>query len=721
MNQTVDELTNWNLKDYEDYNRKYDADEFMRYSEASKYDLDTMKKWIEIRDDFEYTDDTAGSGWECFGITQRRTKYGTNLIYVNTDKMLWRYKESASEFYGSRPNRFDLDKYIENRRQKKANMSDLSNETDLDQSNYYEIYQLKRDLPNRRDLSFISFDELTGSGEKLDRSNYDLVYTHSFNGETLDDIYRIYNIDHPDDFKGHSLSVSDVVVIHDSGESRAYYVDSAGFVNVPDFLKSIDSSIFDDLIADHYFGKVLAEKNREALINAYKETEGKTPANTIAALIDNIGYERAVKAVAESINATSDDGRISRDVCEWANKQDCASKQDLENYGLYSIVSWLHPAHLNQIGLEMMKKEKEMKKDMKINKTISEHFGNYVDKDAWDTDVDMTVGFVADLRDLDNNSKYDQFLSYLADNIIVIEDNTDSMVCDFSGFFEKHQEELRYLYDKAGWRLEDEFDDDEIHYDFVSSVLPQMISGNANGNAYKLFLDAFSKGVEQEDLLNRAVNRKNNEVINVLGEVFSEYSKHFDPINSEYDEQKLLDADKTYNYLYKLLHSIEMNQGYRIINISKPENGEISYAIGYDKDAPNPYVVWSTFVDRKGERHFSSGHYTNSLYEAVRIQAELSGSKYLKNDMFDTVNMTLLLNRYYDNALAKAVFRSGGVSDFVNNCVNEYRNWDKTLDDDIRDFNTLDSMNEFIEDTDYLNSEFIDEIKGKNKGKGIEL
>lgn len=54
-------------------------------------------------------------------------------------------------------------------------------------------------------------------------------------GETLEDIYRRFNIDHPEDFKGHSLSVSDVVVLHGNGADTAYYVDSIGFQELPGF------------------------------------------------------------------------------------------------------------------------------------------------------------------------------------------------------------------------------------------------------------------------------------------------------------------------------------------------------------------------------------------------------------------------------------------------------------------------------------------------------
>ena len=593
------------------------------------------------------------------------------------------------------------------------------NEIEKDQNNYYEIYQLKKDLPNRRDLSFISYDELLSAGERVDRNNYDLIYTGDYNGESLDEIYQIFNIHHPDDFKGHSLSVSDIVVIHDLGESEAYYVDSAGFKNVPEFFKNHGKTIFDGLVLDHYLRKTLAEKNREKLIDVYKRTTDKTPAETIQTLIEEMGADRAIQAVAEAINATSDDGRLSHEVIEWAKGIDCTSKEDLEEYGLYSVVSWIHPAHLNQIGQEMMKKEKEMNRNMKVEKTLSEYFGDYIDKDAWDTEVDMCVGFVADFRDSDNMDFNDKFLSYLADNIIVTEDGTDSMVCDFSGFFEKHQDELKELYSKAGWNLEDEFDEDEIHYDFVSSVLPNMISGNTNNSTYKLFLETFDSDSKQRNLYDETLNTKNEDVLKVLGEVFSEYSKHFDPMKSKDDEQKLLSADKAFNYIYQLLHNAEVNQGYTIINTLK-SNGDFSYVIGYDKDAPNPYVVWTSFTDKYNNKHYSSGTYVNSLYEATKIQAEKANSVKFKNDLFDMVNMAMCIDKHFDHNISNKIFDTGDVSDTVKYYVEKWRNWDKTLDDDIRDFNTIDSMMEFIDDNDYNIGNDLDDLK-INKEKGHEL
>ena len=76
------------------------------------------------------------------------------------------------------------------------------------------------------------------TGNVVDKANYELIYSAELTpGTSLEDIYTRFNIDHPKDFKGHSLSVSDVVVLHQDGQDTAHYVDSFGYKSVPEFLQ----------------------------------------------------------------------------------------------------------------------------------------------------------------------------------------------------------------------------------------------------------------------------------------------------------------------------------------------------------------------------------------------------------------------------------------------------------------------------------------------------
>ena len=93
----------------------------------------------------------------------------------------------------------------------------------------FSIYQLKRG-DETRDFRFEPYDRLQATGHAVDRANYELIYTAPLTPDTsLEDIYTRFNIDHPADFKGHSLSVSDIVVLHRDGRDAAHYVDSIGY------------------------------------------------------------------------------------------------------------------------------------------------------------------------------------------------------------------------------------------------------------------------------------------------------------------------------------------------------------------------------------------------------------------------------------------------------------------------------------------------------------
>ena len=110
----------------------------------------------------------------------------------------------------------------------------------------YGIYQLARGDATR-DLRFEPYDRLQATGHTVDRANYELIYTAPLTADiTLNSIWEKFNIDHPKDFKGHSLSVSDIVVLHQNGGNTAHYVDSIGFQNVPEFLQEKQPQLIPD-------------------------------------------------------------------------------------------------------------------------------------------------------------------------------------------------------------------------------------------------------------------------------------------------------------------------------------------------------------------------------------------------------------------------------------------------------------------------------------------
>lgn len=101
----------------------------------------------------------------------------------------------------------------------------------------FTIYQLKHEDATR-DYRFEPYDRLQAAGLAVDPAHYEPVYSGPMTpGMTLENIYTRFNIDHPQNFKGHSLSVSDVVVVQQGGQSTAHYVDNFGYKTVPEFLQ----------------------------------------------------------------------------------------------------------------------------------------------------------------------------------------------------------------------------------------------------------------------------------------------------------------------------------------------------------------------------------------------------------------------------------------------------------------------------------------------------
>ena len=101
----------------------------------------------------------------------------------------------------------------------------------------FGIYQITERDPEH-DYRFMGLDYVEKKGMTVARADYDLIYAAPLTDkDTLDGIFERFNIQRPADFTGHSLSVSDVVVLNDGSTVKAYYVDSIGFAELPEFFK----------------------------------------------------------------------------------------------------------------------------------------------------------------------------------------------------------------------------------------------------------------------------------------------------------------------------------------------------------------------------------------------------------------------------------------------------------------------------------------------------
>ena len=140
----------------------------------------------------------------------------------------------------------------------------------------YAIYQLKRD-PSTAELSFMNSEWLQAHGIEPKYENYELIYTGTLTQDgsqidKLEDLYRIFNIEHPQDFTGHSLSISDIVALKQAGVVSYHYVDSIGYKELTNFrntanhLKNAEMQMEDD------YGMI------DGVINNAPKEPVKTPA-----------------------------------------------------------------------------------------------------------------------------------------------------------------------------------------------------------------------------------------------------------------------------------------------------------------------------------------------------------------------------------------------------------------------------------------------------------
>lgn len=115
---------------------------------------------------------------------------------------------------------------------------------DIDQAgDYYEIYQIDPS-GKAKDRMFLGYDYLESHGFSVTPEDYKNVYHGDLQeGMTLEGLYEKFNLYRPEDFQGHSLSVGDVVLMSQSGQKQAFFVDTIGFKEIPGFDKGVEKSL----------------------------------------------------------------------------------------------------------------------------------------------------------------------------------------------------------------------------------------------------------------------------------------------------------------------------------------------------------------------------------------------------------------------------------------------------------------------------------------------
>ena len=223
--------------------------------------------WERIKDqDLDYADEDFGAFQEPMSVIEQEEALKlydagadiyliTNFsspIYVTERMEIERgpehYQMSMAERERFRNLEWEMQKYPQIQSLKEANLLLGTRQT-------FGIYQIKDDSPGEN-YAFMNMSFIESHGMQIKKEDYKLVYVGEFLGNmSLDDIFERFNIDRPKDFRGHSLSVSDIVVLNDGEKVTAHFVDSISFGQLDSFL-NLEEQVLDELayeVGERYF------------------------------------------------------------------------------------------------------------------------------------------------------------------------------------------------------------------------------------------------------------------------------------------------------------------------------------------------------------------------------------------------------------------------------------------------------------------------------------
>ena len=223
--------------------------------------------WERIKDqDLDYADEDFGAFQEPMSVIEQEEALKlydagadiyliTNFsspIYVTERMEIERgpehYQMSRTERERFRNLEWEMQKYPQIQSLKEANLLLGTRQT-------FGIYQIKDDSPGEN-YAFMNMSFIESHGMQIKKEDYKLVYVGELSGNmSLDDIFEKFNIDRPEDFRGHSLSVSDIVVLNDGEKVTAHFVDSISFEQLDSFL-NLEEQVFSELayeVGERYF------------------------------------------------------------------------------------------------------------------------------------------------------------------------------------------------------------------------------------------------------------------------------------------------------------------------------------------------------------------------------------------------------------------------------------------------------------------------------------
>ena len=257
-------------------------------------------------------------------------------------------------------------------------VEERENSYDTERLATYELFQIKEG-GNGQAYQFMGMDFVKNNKLVVDKNDYESVYRGELKeGETLDTLYEKFNLYHPDDFTGHSMSVSDVIIMNRGGRLTAYYVDSFGFTELPDFVAQRAEMLNDNPVKAYpevYMGtleKAMQERNVDAYLDSRKLNidcknaieqaiaEGfdgmRLNPDVAVGVIEKYGEERVAFVLANTLKQLSYDGRFSDGNKRWADGIDIPENisRGMDLNRDYIVGS--HPAVLNGF-IDMARKE----------------------------------------------------------------------------------------------------------------------------------------------------------------------------------------------------------------------------------------------------------------------------------------------------------------------------------------------------------------------------
>ena len=226
-----------------------------------------LQMWERIKDqDLDYADEDFGAFQEPMSVIEQEEALKlydagadiyliTNFsspMYVTERMEIERgpehYQMSMTELERFRNLEWEMQKYPQIQSLKEANLL-------LGTRRTFGIYQIKDDSPGEN-YAFMNMRFIESHGMQIKKEDYKLVYVGEFLGNmSLDDIFERFNIDRPKDFRGHSLSVSDIVVLNDGEKVTAHFVDSISFEQLDSFL-NLEEQVLSELayeVGERYF------------------------------------------------------------------------------------------------------------------------------------------------------------------------------------------------------------------------------------------------------------------------------------------------------------------------------------------------------------------------------------------------------------------------------------------------------------------------------------